>query len=486
MATLSPVHLGIIISIAFLALLLLRPVLVKRFVEIAEPLAQPRRAFLLDFAICISASILINVYNFLALGFPLQNSGSLIIGCIIAGFFIGLDSSLSKERQVILTAMKSGENGPRSIRYYPMTRKFTLFAVTTFIFVSLILVMVFVRDIEWLANISQNVDSIVNAQLSVTYEILFIMSVLMILTINLILSYSKNLKLLFNNETQILEKVKNGDLSRKVPVATQDEFGLIADHTNHMIDGLRHRFELISSLKFAEEVQQNLLPTKSPYLRDYDVSGFSLYCDQTGGDYYDYFLLPDDKLGITVADACGHGVGAAMLMTTVRAFLISAVENYTDPATLLNQINGLISKDCAASGNFTTMFFLEIDSRERKIQWIRAGHEPALHYHKQTGQITKLDGDGVVLGIDGSFLFKNQVSDDFQSGDIILIGTDGIYETRNAKNVAFGQDSVKDLFAKHSDKTAAAIQKVLVSEVRQFRGALNQEDDITLVVIKAQ
>jgi sigma-B regulation protein RsbU (phosphoserine phosphatase) len=382
--------------------------------------------------------------------------------------------------------MESGEDGPQSIRFFPMTRKFTLFAVTTFIFVSLILVMVFVRDVEWLAKTTQNADSIISAQLSVTYEILFIMSVLMILTINLILSYSKNLKLLFNNETHILEKVKKGDLSHKVPVATQDEFGLIAEHTNHMIDGLRHRFELIHSLQFAEEVQQNLLPTKSPYLRDYDVSGFSLYCDQTGGDYYDYFLLPDDKLGITVADACGHGVGAAMLMTTVRAFLISAVENYTDPASLLNQINRLISKDCAASGNFTTMFFLEIDPRDGKIQWIRAGHEPALHYRKQTGQMTKLDGDGVVLGIDGSFIFRNQVSDDFQSGDIILIGTDGIYETRNAENVAFGQDSVKNIFAEHSDKTAAAIQEVLVSEVRKYRGALDQEDDITLVVIKVQ
>ena len=486
MATLSPVYLGTIIALGFLVLLIIRQLSVKKFVDGAAILERPKRAFLLEFFICICASILIIAYQNRVLHFPIQNTGSLFIGCIIAGFFIGINSSLTKEREVILNAVKQGEYGARPIKFSPITRKFTLIAATTFVFVCLILVMVFTRDIEWLANIAQDPESITSAQLSVTYEILFIMGVLMVLVINLILSYSENLKILFNNETLILEKVRNGDLTSKVPVATQDEFGVIAEHTNHMIDGLRHRFELIHSLKLAEEVQQNLLPTKSPYLQNYDVSGVSLYCDQTGGDYYDYFLLPDGKLGITVADACGHGVGAAMLMTTVRAFLISAVENYTDPARLVNHINRLISKDCASSGSFTTMFFLEIDPASDRLQWVRAGHEPALLYQKRLGQITRLGGRGIVLGIDESFVFETQVSDDIQKGDIILIGTDGIYETRNKENRVFGQESVKRILADNCDQSAAAIQKILMSEVKKFRNAEDQEDDITLVVIKVQ
>lgn len=175
--------------------------------------------------------------------------------------------------------------------------------------------------------------------------------------INLIVSYSKNLKLLFNNQTSVLERVESGDLSGKVAVATSDEFGVIANHTNHMIDGLRHRFELMSSLRLAEEVQQNLLPSRSPYLKGFDIWGSSLYCEQTGGDYYDYFLLPDGKLGVAVADVCGHGVGAAMLMISVRAYLVSAIKNYEDPARLLESVNESLSKDCAVTGNFTSMFF---------------------------------------------------------------------------------------------------------------------------------
>ncbi|NIQ92700.1 MAG: phosphatase, partial [Deltaproteobacteria bacterium] len=107
----------------------------------------------------------------------------------------------------------------------------------------------------------------------------------------MIISYSKNLKLLFENETNVLERVTQGDLSRLVPVATNDEFGVIAGHTNTMIDGLRHRLQLITALKLAEEVQQNLLPTEPPSYPGLDIAGISNYCDETGGDYYDYFRL---------------------------------------------------------------------------------------------------------------------------------------------------------------------------------------------------
>ena len=486
METLSPVYLGIIIATGFLLLLVVRRLSLKRFIDNAPSLLKPKRAFLLELVICISAALLIMAYQIKVLHFPIATTGSMLIGCIIAGFFIGINSALYREREVILEALQLGKYGARPIKYSPISRKFTFIAATTFIFVCLVLVMVFTRDIEWLIHTVQDPEAIASAQLSVTYEILFIMGVLTVLVVNLILSYSKNLTILFNNETLILEKVRKGDLTGKVPVATQDEFGVIAEHTNHMIDGLRNRFELIHSLKLAEEVQQNLLPTKSPYLKGFDVSGTSLYCDQTGGDYYDYFLLPDDKLGITVADACGHGVGAAMLMTTVRAFLISAIEDYTTPGHLINHINRLISRDCAPSCSFTTMFFLEIDPKKRTLQWIRAGHEPALLYQKHLDSFRKLDGKGTVLGIDESTVFKTELFDSLHSGDIILIGTDGIYETRNKASIAFGQENVMRVLRETADRPAASIQDALMFEVENFRDTEEQEDDITLVVIKVQ
>jgi len=208
MATLSPVSLGTIISAGFLVLLIVRQLSLKRFVEGAALLKQPQRAFQLEFVICICAAILIIAYQNRFLHFPIENSGSMLIGCIVAGFFIGLDSSLVKERQVILKAVEMNRYEAQPIKYSPITRKFTLIAVTTFVFICLILILVFTRDIEWLANTAQDAESIMSAQLSVVYEILFIMGILMVLVINLIISYSRNLKLLFNNETVILEKVR--------------------------------------------------------------------------------------------------------------------------------------------------------------------------------------------------------------------------------------------------------------------------------------
>ncbi len=477
--------LGIIILAGFLSVLVFRPLLLKAFIYHAPPLVQPKRAFILDFALCFIAGLVINAFNRIFYGFPLTSLISLMIGCIVAGFFIGLDSSLAQERSVILQAKARDSLAPLPKRLLPITRKFTFVAVITLVLVSIVLILVFTRDIIWLTQTTQEEGSITAAQLSVTYEILFIMSILMVLTINLIFSYSRNLKLLFDNETRVLEQVRQGDLSYKVPVATYDEFGIIAEHTNHMIDGLRHRFKLISSLKMAEEVQQNLLPDRSPFLDNFEISGTSIYCDETGGDYFDYFFLPGNKLGIAVADVCGHGVGAAMLMTSVRAFLTLAIRDYQSPAQLLKDINNYITHDCSKSGRFTSMFFLEIDLHTRELKWVRAGHEPALFFHAKSQTFSHLDGVGLVLGVDSSFVFNNSTTPPCQTGDIIVIGTDGINETRNKDEENFGHKRLEKIIRDHAQDSANVIQNAIVNQVALFRGNRAQEDDITLVIVKA-
>lgn len=457
----------------------------KRYIQPSLEIDQPRRIFILELLLFVTAGLLINIHNFFIFNIPLVNLTSVLIGCIIIGFFVALDSALAQERKVILSTIEEESVCVLPQRLFPITRKFTLVAITASIFVSIVLVMVFTRDVVWLTQTAQDENSIHAAQLSVTIEIFFIMTVLMVLIVNLIFSYSRNLKLLFNNETRVLEQVSQGDLSGKVPVATQDEFGVIASHTNLMIDGLRHRFELVSSLKLAEEVQQNLLPDCSPALEGFDISGISIYCDQTGGDYYDYFHLPGDKIGIVIADACGHGIGAAMLMVSVRAFLTTAIKNYRSPAQILQEINSYIVRDCAKSGRFTTMFFLEIDARTKKLQWVRAGHEPAVLFQATSKTFTHLDGPGLVLGVDDNYIFTDSTACGCQAGDIIVIGTDGINETRNREGKVFGHQRLKKIIQEHAQGSAQALQKVIVAEVAAFRRTQAQEDDITLVVIKA-
>ena len=476
--------LGVIILTSFLVALALSAPLRPRFVRQAPEISQPKRTFMLELGLCLFAGLLVNAYNMIFFAMPLINTSAITVGCAVAGFFIGLDSALAREKYVIQEAMSRDHTLPLPKHLFSMTRKFSFVALITTLFVATVLAMVFARDIVWLSKIGQDDASIAHAQMSVTTEIVFIMAILMVLVVNLIISFSRNLRLLFNNETKVLEMVSQGDLSQKVPVATSDEFGIIAGHTNNMIDGLRHRMQLVSALKLAEEVQQNLLPRHDPQVAGMDIAGTSIYCDETGGDYYDYFRLPQDRFGIIVADASGHGVGAAMHMTTVRAFLHFGIRGYDGPAKLLSDVNTYVTHDSSRTGRFMSMFFLEIDPKNKTLRWVRAGHEPALVYDRAGNTFSELNGKGMVLGVDDAYKYEEYSRQGWHPDDIILIGTDGIHETRNESDQMFGQQRLQEIIQQHAGASAKDINNSVINSVRNFRGKASQEDDVTLVVIK--
>jgi len=484
LVTLPPVTLGAIVAASFGACLLVRKPLVKQFVLASPQTVQPKRQFFLDIALVIMAGLAAGLFNTAVFEFPLGSAGTLLIGCVVSGFFISLDTALARERAIIIEAVTRNSILPPPKRLYSMTRKFTLAALAAVLFFGIIFILVFSRDIVWLSSIGKDAETLYRAQLSVAYEISFIMSVLLILVINLIISYSQNLKLLFTNETRVLEKVSQGDLSKKVPVATHDEFGIIAGHTNSMIDGLRHRIQLINALKLAEEIQKNLLPKRAPKHPQIDMSGVSIYCEEIGGDYFDFFHLSNDRMGIVVADASGHGVGAAMHMTGARAFLHFAVNEYRSPARLLNTINRFITRDSRPTSRFLGMFLLEIDPGNQRLTWVRAGHEPALFYNPENKELKELTGDGMALGVLDDFEYQENIQEGWTPGSVIVMGTDGIHESRNQDDHMFGKERLGNLIISHADESAESIQNAVIAALQNFRGNAPQEDDITLVVIK--
>ena len=269
-----------------------------------------------------------------------------------------------------------------------------------------------------------------------------------------------------------------------MPVATHDEFGVIAGHTNTMIQGLRHRIQLLTSMKLAEEVQQNLLPKKPPEISGLNIAGTSKYCDQTGGDYYDYFSLPDDRLGVVVADASGHGVGAALHMTTARAFIRLGVQQYQGAPQLLDTVNRFLTRDSLETGQFMTAFFLEIDTANKAFKWVRAGHDPAILYDTSKGVFEELSGDGMALGVVEELTFHENTRQGWNPGSILVIGTDGIWEARNQYDEMFGQKRYRDVIRNHAADSAHGIQSAIIDAVETFQGEAVQEDDITLVVVK--
>lgn len=482
---LPPVTLGVIILVFFAAALLLRRFLEHAVVICVSPLVQPQRQLALDFCLAVAAGISAMVYNHLVYDFPIVGSGlKLVLGCAVAGFFIALDMALIRERSVIKNAMVLTLDHRPPKHLYSMTRKFSFFGLTATVSVAGIIGLVLSGDVSWLARIEQEGISPGEARLSVMSEVFFVMVVLMAWVVNLIFSYSRNLKLLFDNETGVLELVTRGDLSKLVPVATNDEFGVIAGHTNLMIHGLRHRLKLITALKLAEELQRRFLPKKAPVNPQLDISGTSVYCDETGGDYYDYLKLPNGRLGVVVADASDHGVGAALHMTTARAFLLFGARDYSGPANLLNEVNRFLTRDSVETGRFMTVFFLEVDTTNRSLRWVRAGHDPALLYDPGKDSFWELDGDGMALGVVEDLRFQDSALQGWTPGSILIVGTDGLRETMNSQGEMFGRERLRDLVRRHADKSAEEIQQAVIESLHRFRGEVPQEDDVTLVVIR--
>jgi len=485
MEALPPVHLGATILAVWLAIYLARPWIQRRTVLRAVPESQTRLQFCLDLALTLAAGAMGGGVNRFLFGFPMGSAASLFLGTVVVGFFIAMDMALERERIVIGEARVGGGATRVPQRLFSMTGKFLLVASVTSFFVALILILVISRDFAWLAGIDRTSVSIAIARKSVMIEVIFIMVALLAMVLNLIVSYSRNLRLLFDNQTGVLERVSQGDLSRLVPVVTRDEFGFIAGHTNSMIHGLRHRTEMMGDLKLAEEVQQSLLPRHPPRIAGMDIAGTSIYCRETGGDYYDYLPLPLNRIGIVVADAADHGIGSALYMTTARAMLISQADgDYHGPVELMEAVNRLLFRDSQETGRFMTSFFLEVAPASGNLRWVRAGHNPALLYEPQRDTFRELGGRGSALGIRADPLLSEETLKPWESGSLILIGTDGIHETRNPDGEAFGVPRLRELLRANHEKSAAAMVETICAALAAFRGTAPQEDDVTLVILK--
>jgi len=282
-------------------------------------------------------------------------------------------------------------------------------------------------------------------------------------------------------------RIAGGDFSTRAHIQSNDEMGELGQTFDRMVPALAEHMKIKQSLDLAMEVQQNLLPIKTPLVEGLDMAATSLYCDETGGDFYD-FPTPccgdNPNVGIAVGDVAGHGLSAALLMASARAFLRCRITQPGRKPEVIRDVNMLLASDTSRTGQFVTLFYAEIDPTRRSIQWVRAGHDPALLYDPVNDRFEKLDGEGSALGIDDTFSFSVNSKKDLSSGQILCIGTDGIWETRNPQGEMFGRQRLKDIIRQDSHLPAENILNYIIDSVRDFRAGARQEDDITLVIVK--
>ncbi|KPK76994.1 MAG: hypothetical protein AMJ79_04830 [Phycisphaerae bacterium SM23_30] len=283
------------------------------------------------------------------------------------------------------------------------------------------------------------------------------------------------------------KKLSLGDFKARVNIRTGDELQELGEIFNDTGPKLQERQRIKHSLALVTAIQQHLLPQEAPRLQNFDIFGQCRYCDETGGDYYDFIELveiAEGKIGLTVGDITGHGLGAAFLMASARGVLRSdAVRRGTDLPRLFGDLNSHLVRDLE-EGRFMTLFYAILDDKDRTLIWASAGHDPALWYHKDSGQFEELPNTGLPLGVLPEASFEQGGPVTFQSGDILLVGTDGIWEAINSSYEMFGKQRFYDTVRAHHDVSAAKIYTAVIRAVHDFCAGAPQMDDITLLTLK--
>jgi sigma-B regulation protein RsbU (phosphoserine phosphatase) len=286
--------------------------------------------------------------------------------------------------------------------------------------------------------------------------------------------------------TEGANRLGKGDFDVRVNIRSTDEFGRLGKLFNQVVPQLKERLQMGQSLELAREVQQNLLPRQAPVLKGFSMAGASVYCDETGGDYYDYISFGKERpdcIGVIVGDVAGHGISAALLMTTARALIRQRSGMPGTIAAMINDVNRSLVADVEDSGQFMTLFYACLDQRQCMIQWICAGHDPAIVFDPEKGVFESLDGAGLPLGVLAEAGCR-QYTKRLTPGMIIAMGTDGIWETRNAEGEMFGRQRFRQVIKSRRKDSAPAIVDAVMAAVKAFRSGAEQEDDVTLAVIK--
>lgn len=286
---------------------------------------------------------------------------------------------------------------------------------------------------------------------------------------------------------RLVYKVRDGNFHQKVQVVSNDELGVLGDGMNEMTEGLIERDRMRRSLYLAKEVQQALLPRTDPRLKGLDIASTIVYCDETGGDYYD-FLGGDEpnagKISVVVGDVSGHGVSSALLMATARAFLRQRSVLPGSVSRIVSDVNRQLVRDVEESGGFMTLFYLTIDTDNRKLNWVRAGHDPAIFYDPATDTFQELRGVGMALGVKADARFEENRKNNLKNNQIILLGTDGIWEARNLQGEMFGKEPIYRTIRQNHTLSAKEILTGIFNTLNRFLEDRALEDDVTLVVIK--
>ena len=286
-----------------------------------------------------------------------------------------------------------------------------------------------------------------------------------------------------------INRKKNGELIHTVQTITPMKDGNA--RVTHFVSVCtditerRRREEHEAEMRVAAVVQQRLFPEQSLKLEGLDLAGAAFPAAATCGDYFDFFSLSDGGVALAIGDVCGHGLGAALLMAETRAYLRSLMRSRTELQKAFEVLNRSISED-VESGVFVTLLAAHLDRKDRSLVYASAGHVPG-YILNQDGEIRlELPPTGPALGILEDQACTSSARIQLRTGDLLLLLTDGVTETRSPEGAFFEESRALSLIREHRDEPAKRIVERIYAGTREFARTRPQHDDITMVVCKVE
>lgn len=296
------------------------------------------------------------------------------------------------------------------------------------------------------------------------------------------------------------ERVRHGDFAHRIHIPTKDQLGELAQSFNQMtgsIEGLlqtaAEKKRLEEELRIARQIQMSLLPRGPLDVPGLAITALCVPAREVGGDYYDFFPLPDDRLGVLIADVSGKGTSAALYMAELKGVVLALSQRYDSPRELLIEVNRIIS-DNLDSRSFITVTYAVIDTRRGLMTYCRAGHTPLIYLPSagstQVAQV--LTPNGMVLGlrIDGAaekfseLLEEDRI--DLATGDVLVLYTDGITEAMNVHSDLFGESRLSRIVEEHGHLESGELRERILREIESFVGGADQHDDMTMILLKVE
>ncbi len=282
--------------------------------------------------------------------------------------------------------------------------------------------------------------------------------------------------------------IARGRLDTHVPVRSRDEFGELARAFNQMARDLAERQQLLveqerlrRELELCRQIQNEMLPREPLRMGLTEVRGVSIPAREVGGDFFNYFLVPEGRLALVVGDVSGKGVSAALLMANIQATLRARLPLERDLAALADAIDRDVDRS-TPRGVFVTLFAGVIEPDGSTLRYVNAGHNPQFVL-RRSGEIERLSGTGLPIGLFAGHGYTERTVP-LGDGDHLLFYTDGIVEAENERGEDFGIERLEALLAGGS---ADGVDELLVRverAVREFRGAAEPIDDATLMAVR--